>query len=388
MVEFQVTNLFDIKKHNRKNKLQYWSNIIGIVPADILAYILPTNVRTKHILLKVLRMNRLQRIRAVIEYFEFYREKITTKINLLQLSFMAFELFLLIMFTICVTIWLCTFFEDNMSKPVPTDIFNVPTIKKIKLLFTYMFGVLSTISRIAQGSVFPNAPTLIAMCAIEMIVYIFAWALVYAQISVITFKAKFLKTSCARKFYKIIDFLEKQEISECIVRRVKRYVDVVWMKYEGIIHPYLLRQAPFYIYEAIVCERYMIYINANPIFKKCHMDFKRQVACKLKTQIYLPGDYVTFKESKNNTMYFIHRGYLEVLDEDTFGMETTVKFLLKYNWFGIMQGFDALAGQEYSYKSMDYTVILSLHFNDWKYLLEFFPASHTTILKELNVIKE
>lgn len=292
------------------------------------------------------------------------------------------------MATSCGTILLCSFFEDNMSIPIPTNMLNLPASVKIELIVTYLFDKMNAIARIAQMRIFPNGALLIAWSSLQMTLYIFVWALMYSKICVNTFKAHFLKTLFGKKFYGVVDFLDKQEISQGIAFRIKRYLYVIWIRYEGVIYPYLLKHAPIYIKEPIMCEMYMSYINDSVIFKKCHYDFKRQLLCNLKPIFYLPGDYVTFKGTMDNNMYCISIGTIEVLDEDNYGNETIIGTLNSNNWFGVVQGVDSLVGQKYNYKSIDYTVVLTLHMNDWKYLLEFFPASYMTIVKEIAVYEE
>lgn len=335
----------------------------------------------------MLRVNRLQRIQSVNDYFEMNLQKITIKTNLLQISFMFIYLSLITTFISCLIISISTYYKDNMSRNVPTDMLNVEVSKKLEILMTYLFNTLCCISRIAQDQDYPQTSVLIALYIILMAIYPIIWSILIAQICVITFKNQFLKTTFRQKIDKLYYYITKQEISEAIVSKIIRYLNVIWLSNDGVKFPYLLQTAPYYIYEAIMCEINLKHVNSHKIFKKCHVDFKRQLACRLRTDIYFPGDYITFKNTINHTMYVVDQGDVEVLDEDENTNKTSVGILPQNSWFGVLEGIHSLATHKYTYRAFSVCHVSSLKFDDWQHLLNFFPATKNVIYQRTETLK-
>lgn len=146
--------------------------------------------------------------------------------------------------------------------------------------------------------------------------------------------------------------------------------------------------APKHLQEYINCASYSYNINNHYLFKKCHIDFKRQLCNFIDYNLYFPGDYITFKHSLNGTMYIIRKGEIEVLDEDEHWNETSVDILYGLQCFGIRQGLYPAVPQTYSYRAIRYSVVLILKLERWSHLLRHFPASKEIIykcLEELSV---
>lgn len=385
---FQVTNLRMIRAYRKKNKFSYCMYVFGTVPLDAILFIVPTDYEVKSALFKVFRCNRLQRLQSIVNYFETYKQKINVKIELLQISSLIMKLVSVAVFSSCFIIWVSSFSVPNLSQTVPMNLHKLSGFTKLKIELMYFMNMVCLITRIAQKYFFPNSAIMILIYNVLMSVCPFIWSLLISQACVMVFKRQYLKTLFRNKTDKLLYFAKNEKISDSIMSRLQRYLDMLWLKYEGFFRPYLLTAAPLYVQEAIYSGQYMKYINQHEIFRKCHVDFKRQLVCKLKADMYYPDDYITFKDFHDNSVYVICKGCVLVIEENERGVKTIVSKLLANQWFGSLEFVKQLTVQKYTYRSSSYSTVLSLKYEDWKYLLDFFPATKSIIIQGINEQQE
>lgn len=117
------------------------------------------------------------------------------------------------------------------------------------------------------------------------------------------------------------------------------------------------------------------HLRFYPLLKKCHKDLIRQMAAEMKTRIFFSGDYITYKGDIDERMYFIHKGEVDVITDDTLYEETVAFTLVENQMFGFEQGMYLRCGHRYNYKAKTTCLIVMLKRDWWIHLLEFFPAS-------------
>ncbi|KAK9738491.1 Cyclic nucleotide-binding domain [Popillia japonica] len=182
-----------------------------------------------------------------------------------------------------------------------------------------------------------------------------------------------------------LTLLENSFVSVPFLEKMKRYCYNLWVVGKGRQIPTLLLSCPNYLMEEIKTQAYGHHILHNVIFASCHQDFLRTIIRKMKVQKFFVGDTICHQEDINDTMYFIHKGIVDVYSV-TETEEMHVDILQELDSFGIIQGLFPNTPHTHTYRSNATSIILFLTYSEWCVLLKFFPASKFEIYKNLLVM--
>lgn len=295
-----------------------------------------------------------------------------------MINIMVYLLLLTHMIT-CVIIFVSQFFEENLSVHIPTNLSSKNYREKIEIYITSFYLVLCCFMRVGLDSHTPDGALLILLIVIIAMFSPITFIFVLVENFALMFRKNFLRKIYFDKLNRLAFTLKKQDVSGAIVTKAVRYAQLLWLEHEGVLRPYLISIAPRKIKELISCGAYSFHLNNHFVFRNCHIDFKRQLCSAIDFDLYFPGDYITFKNTFNSTMYIIRKGEIEVLDEDSDFTETTVQILTACHTFGVLQGLHHNIPQQYSYRATRFSVIIFLRYDKWRHLLQYFPASREII---------
>lgn len=117
-----------------------------------------------------------------------------------------------------------------------------------------------------------------------------------------------------------------------MIAAAMEYSRLLWKTNGGVQMPVILNEAPCYIMEELMVAAYgkhlegvnfdliflislnnfFLFLPQNFVFCQCHKDFLRLLTAKLKVCTYFTGDVICHEGEVNDTMYFIHKGFVEV----------------------------------------------------------------------------
>lgn len=175
----------------------------------------------------------------------------------------------------------------------------------------------------------------------------------------------------------LLQYLEDREISNVLLRKVKKYCIQMWKRQGGYWIPEIITLAPRYIQQDLMHDLYGHHLLNSDLFCTTHMHFLQQLVTRLERCMYFPGDYIVKEGEVNHCMYFIHTGdvcVIDQIDEDDKVIET----LSKNDAFGLVQGLHALPHAK-TYKARSVADLLFLKREKWIDLLQAFPASREEV---------
>lgn len=353
--------------------------ILDSIPLDLAAWFLTNN---RFELIFLLRLNRFLRIRYFFEYFEQFSNRLYVSANLIK------TLKLSTMLTITLHIMSCINISVNCTNPPNyAGEFNCGVLKytdnkhRDKLLL-YLQHVYITASCFLLGTMYNYFPVSLRislyLCPVLLLsAFLFAFSTAYVISIIRTGALSFITHQST--YLSMRNYMKSENLSTAIVNKVCYNIQCMWKARNEPVFPEMLEKAPITLkLQAMECC-YSEVITEHPIFKNCHADFLRQLVLAVKLNRYFAGDYVAFKGDINGCMYFIHKGKIELLQEDTQFKADVVSILTAGQAFGVKQGLHVNKPHEYFFKSLNNTVILVLERARWEYLLEYFPASREAI---------
>ncbi|XP_022907180.2 uncharacterized protein [Onthophagus taurus] len=180
---------------------------------------------------------------------------------------------------------------------------------------------------------------------------------------------------------KLKNIMNEKEVSEPFRKRIGEYFNLLWNHHNGVQYPRLLKESPYYLREAILNGLYGYHLRKHRLLKHCHKDLLRQMAATFDVLIFFPGNFITYVGDIDGNMYFIHKGEVSLVIEDTILNESSIGTLTTGEYFGLDQGLFKNFGHDYSYKATKKSTLIALNRSKWFHLLDFFPASKRVLFE-------
>lgn len=377
-----ITDLRSIKSHNRKNKPMLWITLISILPLDIMIYLLPLGIHRRNRLFSIFRLNRLLRLSYVYNYFSTKNKKLNINAYITRMLYMVVWITLvLVALSSLLALSACAFQEYNIHPSIQkcSVIEEMTSSQKFRLFTMFLYIVANCFTLSSQHNYHPKGTAHILIFVVVLLIGQVIHVTCICQGFSIMYDMNIEKSRFRGAAERIFYYLNTENISASLRQRVKGYIQLIWSKEEGNNYSELIDTAPRYLQDAILNNAYNHIIAFHPIFKECHPDCLRQIILMLRSRTYFSGDFIQFKGSIDATMYFILQGEVGVLYDEYMHKDDYVQKLTSGESFGVLQGLHHIKPHNYSYKCMKRTLILSLDFNSWEYLLWFFPASRERI---------
>ncbi|GJQ71412.1 hypothetical protein Trydic_g11138 [Trypoxylus dichotomus] len=182
----------------------------------------------------------------------------------------------------------------------------------------------------------PRSLADISICIVTLVLSEFTLVLLLADLAVLLRNAVYSLTKYDFEMKEFVTYLENSFVSVPFLQNMQRYCNNLWTAGKGRQVPSMLISCPGHLQEEIKVQAYGYHIFNNVVFANCHPDFLRAVIRELKIQKFFLGDTICHQEDVNDTMYFIHKGSVDVYSL-TETEEVHVDTLLELDCFGMTE---------------------------------------------------
>ncbi|XP_037296930.1 uncharacterized protein LOC115445031 isoform X2 [Manduca sexta] len=179
------------------------------------------------------------------------------------------------------------------------------------------------------------------------------------------------------------DGLNDMDLSSHQMSKMWDYVRELWNRQQGRQMPKLVYKLPFRLRCQIMQAVYGSHIRESAIFGKTDDDFKRMLSMWMKHCVFFPGNYIVQNGDSNQCIYFIHRGQVEVLTVHPNLTESIYDVLGPEDSFGVAQGLFVGVVHHFSFRARTVVDIVYLKLDDWKYLLDYYPAAAKIVQRKV-----
>ncbi|XP_056631460.1 uncharacterized protein LOC130441699 [Diorhabda sublineata] len=163
------------------------------------------------------------------------------------------------------------------------------------------------------------------------------------------------------------------------------YLRNLWSYSEGYIEWKILENLSFPLQQDLTGALYGRQLRETFLFKDVDQSLLLQICTKLKRTIYFKDDYIVKTGEVNSTMYFICKGDVSVISKHGDHLETKHIELHTKDIFGVSQGLNLEEYHNFSYRTLTPVAeVLTLKYDDWSYLLQFFPREKKQIFNRVN----
>lgn len=378
---YQVRNMAKVRRYhiNRsKYRWRFYVDIASCLPLDVIVLI--SNASNQ--MVQIFRLNRLTRILNVIDYFTNKKLILSTNHVVNEFIFVLVWSTMFLHVGACIIIYFCCLIPHSMIPEIKCKD-NVTHRQRLSVYFNYFYLTVNMFNKAAQNIYIPDTWQLACLLTILMLITSLATILCLSQMFSLVATSYYIKTQYTERWNYLKNLMIREEVSIVIVEKVYSYIQRLWIRNRGVTYPKLLKDAPNYLRESICMTAYGDLIAAHPIFKHANLDFQRQIVTKLDYNIYFPGDYVTFQDDLNEITYFIQQGEISAVPDETSSDSLQITSYEQGQVFCILAGISAKKLNKYTYKATAISILISLRYSDWSYLLEYFPSVEEEIKEYL-----
>nr|XP_034828736.1 uncharacterized protein LOC117986036 isoform X4 [Maniola hyperantus] len=380
----------------RKVRQMYFSKVylrrrdfLANLPISYLAFAMSLRPSVQHALFCYLRTPQLFRISYLFTYRQHRKINIGSANLFLKLTTIA------IWASLLTHVNACLFFKLSCLTPVQCTSANWISKEELNLRgnyaeknffplyiasLWYMFNLLTITG---TGDVSSQNDFEVIETVFITIVIKFCTGLLISEMSAMITAHSSSRIAYDYGINELRDGLRDTDLSDHQMNKMWDYVRELWNRQQGKQMPKLVYKLPFQLRCQVMQAVYGSHIHESLIFRKADNDFKRMLSMWLKHCVFFPGNYIVQCGDADQSIYFIHRGEVEVLTVHQNLTESIYDILGPEDSFGVAQGLFVGVTHHFSFRARTIVDIVYLKLDEWKYLLDFYPSSAKIVQRKV-----
>jgi voltage-gated potassium channel len=262
----------------------------------------------------------------------------------------------------------------------------VPGIVTGDLASTYLkalYWVITTMTTVGYGDITPNtnAQTIYAMFV--MVLGVGTYGYIIANLSNFFGNIDTAKIDFTKKMAIVNAFLAYRAIPPHLEKRIRAYYEYIWENRLDHDEDEVIDDLPDSLKTEVALFLRKPLISKVPLFRDATHDFHQEVVHHLNIHVYMPGDKVVKRGDRGDSMFFISRGNVAILDDDD---EHALAVLGEGSFFGETSLLTAQP-RNATVKALEFCNIYSLDKLSFDLLLKKYPR-FKKVLEETSVERE
>ncbi len=284
-----------------KNYLKTWFffDVISVVPFELFSLVFPyARMIRVFRLLKLVRFFKLTRITQTIQQI---KSKNVINPSILRMVILVFWIILSAHFIACIWIFLGYTSEEL------TDGENY---------LRAIYWTMTTITTIGYGDITPKTNPQIVFTIMIQITGAGMYGFIIGNIANLIANIDIAKAQYRETMEKINTFMKYRNIPLPLQSKINNYYNYLWESRRGYDESLVLGQLPAALKTEVSLFLNKEIIQKVPLFKGANTGFIKQIILNLKPMVFTPGDYIVNKGDIGTEMFFISKGFVEVVSED------------------------------------------------------------------------
>ena len=185
-----------------------------------------------------------------------------------------------------------------------------------------VYWVITTMTTVGYGDITPNTNSQIIYAIIVMIIGVATYGYVIANLSSYFGNIDTARSEFTRKMAILNAFLVYREIPTELEMRIRSYYNYIWDNRMDHSEDEVINELPDSLKLDIKLYLRQPLISKVPMFQLATPEFRNEIVHYLNIHVYMPGDIIVRKDEPGDSMFFVSRGKVEILDDrdDTFAM--------------------------------------------------------------------
>ncbi|XP_043544967.1 cyclic nucleotide-gated cation channel beta-3-like [Chiloscyllium plagiosum] len=289
-----INNKEEMKK-NYMQSLKFKLDLASVIPFDLFYLVFDCN--------PLFRLNRLLKYLAFFE-FNYRLEAIMEKAYIYRIARTTGYLLYLLHINACIYYWASVYEGISSTKWVYNG-------KGNRYLRCYYWAVhsLITIGGISE----PVTLFEIIFQGCNYFIGVFVFSSLLGQMRDIIGKATTEFSYYQSSIDNTMNYMNAYSVSKCVQNRVRKWYEYTWESQGLLASSELLENLPVKMQLSIAIDQNYAIVSKVDLFKECDKQMTYDMLLKLKSVVYLPGDFVCKKGDVGKEMYIIKTGQVQVL---------------------------------------------------------------------------
>ena len=354
------------------NSVLFKLDLAAVIPWDVLFMLLlrTTQVTSLAHLPKMLKVHRLR------EFFD--RTEIRTHFpNACRMLFLTHNVIVVIHWNGCAYFWLCRilgFGSDPWVYPSWAEAgFEEWGLISRQYIYSFYWSTL-TLTTIGELPV-PQTNLEFTFVTANYLIGVLLFASIVGNVGNIIINIQKNRSKFQTKIDNIKDYMQQRKVPSNLQRRVIKFYNYMWTNGHPISNESVLASLPEKLRAEIGIYVHMDTLKKVAFFERCETSLLSDLVLCLKTQIYLPGDYVCRKGDVGHEMYIVNRGRLEVLDEDNITVKNVLTTGSYFGEISILDLGETRHRRTANVRSVGYSDLLCLSQVDLLMVLKNYPKT-------------
>ncbi|XP_048123427.1 uncharacterized protein LOC125310242 isoform X2 [Alosa alosa] len=168
-------------------------------------------------------------------------------------------------------------------------------------------------------------------------------------------------------------FMEHQNLSLSLQKRVRDYMSLLWSSYQGEAYPggpYLMHDLPTELQQIVLMKERGQLLSKIPFFEQAGPAFIRDIASVSVMYFFPRGEIIQYSDTITRELFCVHRGICQILTDDLSDIVALYGEGMCFGEVGFMFGKQAVV----TVRAKTHCEILSIDFEKMKPVLERYPA--------------
>lgn len=238
-----------------------------------------------------------------------------------------------------------------------------------------IYWVITTMTTVGYGDITPvtNAQTIYAM--LVMILGVGTYGYVIANLSNFFGNMDTAKLDFSKKMAIVNAFLAYRSVPSHLEKRIRAYYEYIWENRLDHDENEVIDDLPHSLRTEVALFLRKPLLSKVPLFREASEDFLHEVVHHLNIHVFMPGDEVVRRGDRGESMFFISKGNVAILDSDS---QSTLAVLGEGSFFGETSLLTAQP-RNATVKALEFCNIYSLDKLRFDMLLNKYPSFAATI---------
>ncbi|XP_071795542.1 uncharacterized protein [Asterias amurensis] len=298
----------------------FFMDLVAALPLDIFALCFTNdseNLTRRFTALTFLRLIHLLRLMRVSQFFDSWEKELNINVLYVRLTKFFGQLLIVIHFFACV--WY--FIACPFGKCLPNAWTDAETYSEDRTDWALRYGdsfywCVATLTSTGYGDF--HAHSLVEMIAASLVMVIgqLLFGSILGNIASTLANEESGRVTFEQRLSAVKVQMKDMKLNGKLRNRVVAYFDYLWMRNKGIDQHGLFKDAPFCLQTEIGLAVNENNLKKVPLFEDAEASFFRSLSLMLRPVLFMPNDYIVRQGDVGDEMYFIHRGKVELMDEN------------------------------------------------------------------------
>jgi hypothetical protein len=179
-----------------------------------------------------------------------------------------------------------------------------------------LYWVFTTMTTVGYGDITPQTNFQVMYAILIMIIGVGTYGYVIANLSSYFGNIDTARSEFTRKMAILNAFLVYREIPTEIEKRIRSYYNYIWDNRMDHDEDEVINELPDSLKLDVKLFLRQPLISKVPIFQNASINFRDEMVHYLTIHVYMPGDMVVKKNEHGDSMYFVSKGSVEILDDN------------------------------------------------------------------------